>query len=86
MLEAAIIQKRRLYISCQDLTGQKEAFQKVLPVAINTSNAKQELIILTTDNEGGILKIAIETSHIISFQAKDLQDPKISFKRGISDN
>ena len=79
LLEAAIVQHRRLNIRCIDAAGYKVEHHKVLPVDIGNSDGCEWLTILTTDNQGGILKIKINTAEIISFQAKDFLDPVIRY-------
>jgi hypothetical protein len=79
LLEAAIVQQRRLNIRCIDTAGYKVEHHKVLPVDIGTSDGVEWLTILTTDNAGGILKIRIDTSEIHSFQARDFLDPPINY-------
>jgi hypothetical protein len=79
LLEAAIVQKRRLNIRCVDAAGYKVEHHKVLPVDIGTRDGIEWLTILTTDNQGGILKIKINTADIHSFQARDFLDPAIKY-------
>lgn len=79
LLEAAIVQKRRLEITCDSENGQQITYHKVLPIDINSANGVEQLIILTTDNEGGILKLSIDTSHITAFSALDSLKPVIEF-------
>ena len=80
LLEAAIVQRRRLELSCESTNGEKVAYKKILPVDISSNNGIEQLTILNTDNEGGILKLMINNSEIIDFEAKDFLDPKIKFK------
>ncbi|MCB1583413.1 MAG: hypothetical protein R3E90_01375 [Marinicella sp.] len=79
LLEAAIVQKRRLSITCENTVGQHMTYDKVLPIDIRSSHGIEQLTILTTDNEGGILKLAINTSQIIAFSALDSLKPVIEF-------
>lgn len=78
MLETAIVQKRRLKIVCQT-ADDLITYDKVLPIDINTENGVEQLTILTTDNEGGILKLSIDTSQILAFTALDTKLPAIKF-------
>lgn len=79
LLEAAIVQKRRLEITCSTDTGEPITYHKVLPIDINSQNGVEQLIVLTTDNEGGILKLSIDTSQITAFSALDSLKPLIEF-------
>lgn len=81
LLEAAIVQKRRLKISCVSTEGEKITYHKVLPIDINTLNGVEHLTVLTTDNEGGILKLSIDTSQINYFEAIDSKTPVIKFAK-----
>ena len=81
MLEAAIVQRRRLNITHQEIAGELATYKKVLPIDITTSNGKEKLTILTTDNQGGILKLALLTNGILSFEAKDFKDPRIHYNK-----
>lgn len=76
-LEAAIIQRRRLSITCRDAAGEERDHVNVLPVDIGSHDGHECLTILTSDNAGGILKIQLNTADIIAFQARDLMDPTI---------
>lgn len=80
LLEAAIVQKRRLRITCLS-EGEPIIYDKALPVDINNENGIEQLIILTTDNEGGILKLSINTSEILAFSALDSKTPLINYVR-----
>jgi transcriptional antiterminator Rof (Rho-off) len=79
LLEAAIIQKRRLTIHVQDGDGQGLVYEKVLPVDVSTRDGAEWLTILTTDNTGGILKLTLNTAEITGFTAKDFLDPAIRY-------
>lgn len=81
LLEAAIVQRRRLDLNCESPDGEKHCYIKVLPVDINSKEGVEMLSILTTDNDGGILKLNINTADIKKFEAKDYLDPRIKFKR-----
>lgn len=83
MLEAAIIQKRRLNLQCLDESGHVVAHPKILPVDIDTRNGEEQLYFMATDNKGGIIKLSINTSYITAFEANDFLDPRIVYK---SDN
>ena len=81
LLEAAIVQQRRLTITCEDPDGSHLTYIKVLPIDIQSCNGIEQLTVLTTDNEGGILKLTIDTSQIIAFSALDSLKPVIEFTR-----
>ncbi len=81
MLEAAIIQRRRLNLICHAETGEQAFFDRVLPIDIGTEDGIESLTIMTTDNDGGILKLSINTSDIEFFEAKDYQDPRIIYQK-----
>ncbi len=80
LLEAAIVQRRRLNLFCQSVDGKITSYTKVLPLDISSKNGTEQLTFLTTDNDGGILKLTIDTSDINKFEARDFLDPKISFQ------
>lgn len=79
LLEVAIVQKRRLKITCGSPEGEKTTYHKVLPIDIHTHQGVEHLTVLTTDNEGGILKLSIDTSLIEYFEAIDSKTPVIKF-------
>ena len=79
MLEAAIMQKRRINITCANDSVHNSLFKKVLPVDIFTKDGVEQLSFFDSDNDGGILKLTINTADIIAFEAKDFKDPRISF-------
>lgn len=79
MLEAAIIQKRRLNIVCQTQADGAESYQRVLPIDIETQSGKERLTFMAADNDGGIIKRSIDTADIISFEAIDFNDPRIQY-------
>lgn len=81
LLEAAIVQQRRLTIRCVSETGETAVHIKVLPIDINSQNGREYLTVLTTDNDGGILKLTIDTSHIRAFAALDSRQPAINFSK-----
>ncbi len=83
LLEAAIVQRRRLNLFCQSSDGTVTSYTKVLPIDITSENGTEKLTFLSTDNEGGILKLHIETADINKFEARDYLDPKINFKREV---
>jgi len=81
MLEAAILQHRRLDVIYQPENGEITTFQRVLPIEINSQGGTEQLAILTTDNLGGILKLKLDTAGIHAFEAKDFKDPKIQYNK-----
>lgn len=80
MLEAAIVQKRRLNLKSLDDAGHVTAHPKILPININTNDGQEHLEFMTTDNKGGIIKLSINTALITAFEAKDFLDPRIMYK------
>ncbi len=80
MLEAAIVQRRRLDVTQQCADGEVMTYTRVLPVDITSIDGIEQLTILTTDNDGGILKLNINTADILVFEAKDFHDPKIKYQ------
>ncbi len=79
MLEAAIVQRRRLDISC-DMPGEGHCtYHKVLPIDIRSVQQAEQLTFLTTDNDGGILRLVVNTAWITAFEAKDFKDPRIKY-------
>jgi hypothetical protein len=81
MLEAAIMQKRRINITCANDSAHVIQFNKVLPVDIFTKDGVEQLAFFDSDNSGGILKLTIDTADIIAFEAKDFKDPRIIYNR-----
>lgn len=81
MLEAAIVQRRRLDISCDRPDEGHCTYHKVLPVDIRSVQQVEQLTFLTTDNDGGILKLTVDTACITAFEAKDFKDPRILYRR-----
>ena len=80
MLEAAIIQKRRLNIVCHAQTDGTESYQRVLPIDIKTQSGTERITFMAADNDGGIIKRSIDTADIISFEAIDFNDPRIHYQ------
>ncbi len=85
LLEAAIIQKRRLNLQYLDDSGHVVAHPKVLPVDIFTSHNEEQLLFMATDNKGGIIKLSINTAYITAFEADDFLDPRIIYKSDSDD-
>jgi|GEM_PF-1149118 len=81
MLEAAIVQRRRLDIIHQEIDGEIMTYTKVLPIDVNSYQGIEKLTILTSDNQGGILKRVLNTADIHSFEAKDFKDPRILYHK-----
>lgn len=80
LLEAAIVQKRRLNLHCLDESGKVINYPKILPVDVTTSAGEEQLTFMTTDNAGGIIKLSLNTAEITAFEADDFFDPRIEFK------
>lgn len=81
MLEAAIIQRRRLNVICHAPTGEQAFYDRVLPIDMGSHKGEEVLTVMTTDNDGGILKLSINTADIEYFEAKDYQDPRIVYQK-----
>ncbi len=79
MLEAAIVQKRRLNLRCLDESGNTITHPKILPVDIFTDDGNELLIFMTTDKNGGIIRLKINTQLIMAFEADDFLDPRIIY-------
>jgi len=81
MLEAVIVQKRRINLITINDEGELSKFPKVLPVDIGSHDGKECMTFMTTDNIGGIIKLSVNTADIISFEADDFKDPRIQFSK-----
>ncbi len=81
MLEAVIVQKRRINLVYGVENGEQIKHSKVLPIDIGSEQGQEHLTFMTTDNQGGIIKLSISTDEIISFEANDFKDPRIQFNR-----
>ena len=73
MLEAVIVQKRRINLITVNNQGELNKFMKVLPIDIGSQKGNEFLTFMTTDNQGGIIKLAVNTAEIINFEADDLR-------------
>ena len=81
MLEAAIVQKRRLDIVCLNQVGDKISYQRILPLDINSREDAEWLSFMYADNKGSIRRVDINTAQILSFQAIDERQPTIQYRR-----
>ena len=81
MLEAVIVQKRRINLIISNDTGEISKFAKVLPIDIGSHQGQEVMTFMTTDNQGGIIKLSVNTVDIISFEADDFKDPTIRYKK-----
>ncbi|VAW44087.1 hypothetical protein MNBD_GAMMA02-1152 [hydrothermal vent metagenome] len=81
MLEAVIVQKRRINLVFYNDQGEVSKFPKVLPVDIGSQQGKENLTFMTTDNLGGIIKLSVNTADILSFEADDFKDPRIQYAK-----
>ena len=81
MLEAVIVQKRRINLITVNNQGELNKFMKVLPIDIGSQKGNEFLTFMTTDNQGGIIKLAVNTAEIINFEADDFKDPRIQFAK-----
>ena len=79
MLEAVIVQKRRIHLVTSNEQGGLSKFPKVLPIDVASKNGQEFMTFMTTDNQGGIIKLTVNTADIISFEADDFKDPRIKF-------
>jgi hypothetical protein len=82
MLEAAIIQKRRLDVVCLNQDGERISYQRILPLDIISREGVEWLSFMYADDKGGIRRVDINTSKLLSFQAVDDQQPNIDYQRG----
>ena len=81
MLEAAIVQKRRLDIVCLNQAGDKISYQRVLPIDINSREGAEWLHFVYADAGGAIRRVQINTAYIMSFQAVDELQPNLRYYR-----
>lgn len=81
MLEAAIVQKRRVTLIVNNESNEPIEYTKVLLLDINSTDGKEVITFLTTDNQGGVTRLSVNTAHIISFHANDSKQPSIHFKQ-----
>ncbi len=80
MLEAAIMQKRRLDIVCLNQAGEKISYSRVLPIDINSQEGIEWLHFIYADAGDNIRRVQINTAHIVSFQAVDDQQPDLRYQ------
>lgn len=81
MLEAVIVQKRRIHLVTSNEQGELSKFAQVLPIDVASKNSTEFMTFMTTDNQGGIIKLTVNTADIISFEADDFKDPRIQFNK-----
>ncbi len=81
MLEAVIVQKRRINLIFYNDQGEVSKFPKVLPVDIGSQQGEECMTFMTTDNLGGIIKLSVNSADIISFEADDFKDPRIQYTK-----
>ncbi len=81
MLEAVIVQKRRINLITTTEIGEVSKFAKVLPVDIGTQQGREVMVFMTIDNLGGIIKLSVNTDDIISLEADDFKDPRIQYSK-----
>lgn len=81
MLEAAIVQKRRLDLVCLNQTDEAINYQRILPVNISTRAGIEWLSFIYADSQGGIRRVDINTAGIVSFQAVDDKEPVLNYQR-----
>jgi hypothetical protein len=81
MLEAAIVQRRRIDITWQKSVSETAMRKHVLAIDIATESAKEWLTLLVADESGGIERLRLNTARLLSFQANDEQQPIIRFQR-----
>ncbi len=86
MLEAAIVQRRRINLTTSTLQAGQTRYTKVLPIDIGSQTGEELLTIMTTDNQGGIIKLTIKTQEIIAFEADDFKDPRILYQHPINND
>lgn len=81
MLEAAIVQKRRLDVVCLNQTGDEISYQRLLPLDIKSREGIEWLHFMYADSDGDIRRVEVNTARIKSFQAVDDLQPKIHYQR-----
>jgi len=81
MLEAAIVQKRRLDVVCHNQAGQLIDYQHILPLDVFSREGIEWLSFMYADSSGDIRRVEINTAQIKSFQAIDNRQPDIHFQR-----
>jgi hypothetical protein len=81
LLEAAIVQKRRLDIVCLIQGGERIRYQHILPLDVFSREGIEWLSFMYADSSGDIRRVEINTAQIKSFQAIDNRQPDIHFQR-----
>lgn len=79
MLEAAIVQKRRLDVVCLNPDGEQISYQRILPLDITSREGDECLSFMYAEDKGGIRRVDINTSQLLSFQAVDERQPTIRY-------
>ncbi len=85
LLEAAIIQQRRLDVVYLKSNGQSQEYVHVLPVDIASKQGKEWLTVMAADRTGRIRRLRFNTSRLLSFQADDQLQPVIAYYRNTAD-
>ena len=81
MLEAAIVQKRRINLIINNENDELSKFPKVLPIDIGMHKGLEMMTFLTSDNMGGIIKLSVNTADVMSFETDDFKNPRIHFNK-----
>ena len=79
LLEAAIVQRRRLNVVYVKNNGQTQRYAHVLPVDIGSEKGVEWLTVMAADKSGQIRRLRFNTAQLMSFQADDQLQPNISY-------
>lgn len=85
LLEAAIVQQRRLDVVYLKNTGQAQDYVHVLPVDIASEQGVEWLTVMAADKSGRIQRLRFDTSQLLSFQADDELQPVIAYYQNAAD-
>ncbi|KAA3651412.1 MAG: hypothetical protein DWP95_00625 [Proteobacteria bacterium] len=80
LLEAAIVQKRRLNLVCLNQADQQINYQHILPLDVFSREGVEWLSFMYADDHGGIRRVDINTAKILSFQAVDNRQPILQYQ------
>jgi len=81
LLEAAIVQKRRLDMVCLNQADDKISYCRVLPIDVNSQEGIEWLHFIYADADNNIRRVQVNTAGIVSFQAVDDRQPTIQYLR-----
>ncbi len=81
LLEAAIVQKRRLDMVCLNQAGEEISYSRVLPIDIHSQEGIEWLHFIYADTDDNIRRVQVNTAHLVSFQAVDGRQPDLRYQR-----